>query len=95
LTARHSLCNHSDVYATTDFLTSAAVPVPLTAAFAENAQKQTRWRAVLIRTRLDDATNELSELIDRLHEFLWPPTVAAVIASAFDLSWLPELGWTR
>ena len=73
----------------------AAVPVALTTAFAENDQKQTQWRAFLGRTRLDDAPHDLSELIDRLREFLWPPTVAAANASAFDSTWLPELGWTE
>jgi predicted nucleotidyltransferase component of viral defense system len=73
----------------------AAVPVTLTAAFAEDAEKQTQWRAFLGRTRLDDAPNDLSELIDSLREFLWPPTAAAANGSAFGSSWLPEIGWTR
>jgi hypothetical protein len=73
----------------------AAVPVALTAAFAEDAEKQTQWTAFLGRTRLDDAPNDLSGVIDRLREFLWPPTAAAANDSAFDSSWLPEIGWTR
>ena len=70
----------------------AAVPVALTTAFAEDAEKQTQWTAFLGRARLGDAPKDLSVVVDRLREFLWPPTAAA--ANTFDSSWLPEIGWT-
>jgi nucleotidyltransferase AbiEii toxin of type IV toxin-antitoxin system len=69
----------------------AAVPVALTTAFGEDAEKQTQWRAFLGRTRLGDAPRDLFRVIDRLREFLWPPMTAA----ANDSAWLPEIGWTR
>lgn len=72
-----------------------AVPVALTTAFAQDAEKQTQWTAFLGRTRLEDAPNDLAGVIDRLREFLWPLTAAARNDSAFDSAWLPEIGWTR
>jgi len=72
----------------------ASVPVALTMALAEDAEKQTQWRAFLGRTRLGDAPTDLSVVVDRLREFLWPPTTAAANDSTFDSSWLPEIGWT-
>jgi hypothetical protein len=73
----------------------AAVPVALTSVFADDAEKQPQWTAFLGRTRLGDAPKNLSGVIDRLREFLWPPTTAAANDSAFDSAWLPEIGWTR
>lgn len=73
----------------------AAIPIALTTAFAEDAEKQTQWTAFLRRTRLGDAPMDLSVIIDRLRQFLWPPMRAAANDSDFDSAWLPEIGWTR
>src|SRR5690348_3047755 len=73
----------------------AAAPIALTTAFAEDAEKQTQWTAFLGRTRLGDAPMDLSVIVDRLRQFLWPPMRAAANVSDFDSAWLPEIGWTR
>jgi hypothetical protein len=73
----------------------AVVPVALATAFAEDAEKRTQWMAFLGRTRLRDAPTDLSAVVERLHEFLWPPTTAAASNLSFDSTWLPEIGWTR
>lgn len=53
-------------------------PLALTQAFANDAAKQTQWKAFLRKNALpvDDLT--FPDIITALHDFLMPPTLAAV-----------------
>jgi len=62
-------------------------PLALTIAFANDAAKQTQWKAFLRKNALpvDDLT--FPELIAALHDFLMPPTLASANGLAFDAKW--------
>lgn len=47
-------------------------PVSLTNSFADNAVKQTQWKAFLRKNGLSDAPEDLETVIDRLSAFLLP-----------------------
>lgn len=67
------------------------LPLALTAAFADDAVKQTQWNAFIRKGKLD--TPSLPEVIARIRNFLAP-----VILQRHDLAaktWRPETGWTE
>jgi len=68
------------------------VPPALTAAFHASPDVQARWRAFLMRGRVD-APAELSEVCEAITAFVMPPTAAAASGDAFLLTWDPRAGW--
>lgn len=67
-------------------------PIPeevlaLTAAFADDAAKQTQWKAFMKKSRLDNAPADLHGVIESLVGFLGPVAGAVRQAAAFSQSW--------
>ena len=70
-----------------------SVPTGLTDAFGLDGVKRAQWDG--FRRRLAEAGNkaELSEVIIRLREFLWPVLQAASRPEGFEREWDPAEGW--
>jgi predicted nucleotidyltransferase component of viral defense system len=74
-----------------------ATPIPdgepfgLSAAFAQDSQKQTQWRAFLTRNAL--ASLALADILDLLRGFLMPPLQAARTRVPLAVHWTPGNGW--
>lgn len=69
-------------------------PLALTTAFAQDEGKRTQWQGFLRRSRLDADSLDLSRVIEYLHAFLWPPTIALGKKEAFTLNWAPSGPWS-
>jgi hypothetical protein len=67
------------------------VPFGLSEAFAQDAQKQTQWRAFLVRNAL--APVVLADILDRLRSFLMAPLQAARTGVPLSVQWTPRDGW--
>jgi hypothetical protein len=61
--------------------------------FADDAQKQTQWRAFLGKSRLTDAPSALPDVIVVLAAFLLPMAEAIVNDQAFNLAWKARGPW--
>ncbi|MBX9681373.1 MAG: nucleotidyl transferase AbiEii/AbiGii toxin family protein [Gemmataceae bacterium] len=70
-----------------------ARPTALTAAFGEDAAKQTQWQGFLRKTRLDDVPPSLQSVIDELAPFLVPVAAAVETRSAFEWFWTAPGPW--
>jgi hypothetical protein len=70
-----------------------AAPTALTVVFADDAQKQTQWRAFLRKTRLTDTPSALSDAIAVLASFLLPMAQAIVNAQPFNHTWKAPGPW--
>lgn len=70
-----------------------APPVALTAAFANEGDKATQWRAFLKRSGLESGGADLPGVIDDLNRFLMPPLVAASNQESLDMVWPPGGPW--
>jgi hypothetical protein len=68
-------------------------PTALTDEFVNNDDKLTQWRAFLKRSGLEDATVELSQVIDELRIFLLPPLFSVANNEAFNQSWTEGGPW--
>jgi hypothetical protein len=67
--------------------------VALTSAFADDPAKKTQWKGFLKKTRLNEAPQDLHEVVDVLRAFLYPPAVAARDAVDFRLTWKAPGPW--
>jgi hypothetical protein len=70
-----------------------AAPTALTSVFADDAQKQTQWRAFLRKTRLTDAPSALPDVIAALASFLLPMAQAIVNVQPFNHTWKAPGPW--
>jgi hypothetical protein len=52
-------------------------PIGITAVFADDPTKRTQWRAFLTRSQPTDQPPALPQLVEVLHQFLWPVIQAA------------------
>jgi hypothetical protein len=68
-------------------------PTALTPVFADDAQKQTQWRAFLRKSRLTDAPPALPDVIAVLSSFLLPMAQAIVNAQPFSRTWKAPGPW--
>jgi predicted nucleotidyltransferase component of viral defense system len=68
-------------------------PLALTQVFANDAAKQTQWKAFLRKNALqvDDLT--FPDIIKALHDFLMPPTLACAKVLAFNANWPAGGSW--
>ncbi len=66
-------------------------PVALTLVFADNATKQTQWRAFLRKSRLE--ADDLSGAVRVIAAFVMPPAEAAAHGRSFTDTWVPGAGW--
>lgn len=68
-------------------------PLALTQVFANDATKQTQWKAFLRKNALqvDDLT--FPDIIAALHVFLMPPTLASAKGLAFNAYWPSSGSW--
>jgi len=70
-----------------------ADPVALTDDFGRDGAKQTQWRAFLRRSRLDDAPEQLAEVVAALAGFLIPVVQALAAEKPFERAWQPPGPW--
>jgi predicted nucleotidyltransferase component of viral defense system len=68
-------------------------PLSLTEEFFSNQDKITQWKAFLKRSKLDDVSVDLSQVIDELCKFLLPPTIAVANNIAFNQVWTDGGPW--
>jgi hypothetical protein len=73
----------------------ADIPLALTSAFAEDAVKQTQWKAFLRKSRLEPVATGLPAVVDALKEFLAAPMRAAAEGGVFLLDWPPGGPWQK
>lgn len=66
-------------------------PLALSAEFADDATKQTQWRAFLRNSELTAV--ELVEVVQSLREFLAPPAEALRMGIPFAMNWHPQREW--
>jgi hypothetical protein len=71
----------------------AETPIALTQAFADDAAKQTQWRAFLRRTAIALAPEPLPELLRSVAEFVTPPLLTLGTEAPFELVWSPGGPW--
>lgn len=71
----------------------AGRPLALTDEFADDPTKQTQWNAFWRRGGLTSDAVSLQEVIEVLHDFLWPPTSAVATESSFEATWQPSGPW--
>ncbi len=69
------------------------VPVALTAQFAEDKIKQKQWQGFLNKNRLPTSDADFSAVIERIREFLLPPTLCLAEKKKFEKVWSPGGGW--
>jgi len=62
-------------------------PLALTQAFANDAAKQTQWKAFLRKNALPVNDLTFPDIIAALHDFLMPPTLASAKELAFNANW--------
>jgi hypothetical protein len=70
-------------------------PFALTPAFTADADKQKQWRAFVRKSRLDDTSAELQEVVDFLGQFLLPVAVAIADGHAFNQVWQAPGPWKK
>jgi hypothetical protein len=72
----------------------AGIPSGLSAEFAGDREKNRQWCAFLNRIGLQDTQPELSEVIDQLCHFLFPPLAALRKLVVFESQWPPSGPWS-
>ena len=70
-----------------------ADPVALTEAFGRDEAKQTQWRAFLRRSRIEDAPEQLGEVVGILAGFLGPVVEALAADKPSPQAWKPAGPW--
>ena len=68
-------------------------PLALTQAFANDAAKQTPWKAFLRKNALPVNDLTFPDIITALHDFLMPPTLASAKELAFNANWPAGGSW--
>lgn len=68
-------------------------PLALTKMFANDAAKQTQWKAFLRKNTLPVNGMTFPDIITALHGFLMPPTLAAASGLAFNATWTSGGAW--
>jgi len=68
-------------------------PLALTQAFANDAAKQTQWKAFLHKNALLVDDLKFPDIITALHGFLMQPTLASAQGLSFNASWPPGGSW--
>jgi predicted nucleotidyltransferase component of viral defense system len=68
-------------------------PLALTQAFANDAAKQTQWKAFLRKNALLVDDLSFPDIITALHGFLMPPTLASAQGLGFNASWPARGSW--
>ncbi len=68
-------------------------PVALTEEFFSNQEKSTQWQAFLRRSKLENTSVELSQVINELCKFLLPPTLAISNNIDFNQKWADGGPW--
>jgi hypothetical protein len=71
----------------------AEVPLALTAAFAQSAEKRAQWGGFIARSRLTAAPADLADVVDAVARFLLPVIDAARGGSGFKSRWAPGGPW--
>lgn len=69
------------------------VPLALTQVFANDAAKQTQWKAFLRKNVLPVDGKTFPDIITALHDFLMPPTLAAASGLPFNATWTSGEAW--
>ncbi len=69
------------------------LPLALTPAFAQRADKQRLWGSFTKRSRLTSAPCDLTKVIHELASFLGPPLTAAALRIPFTGIWNPGGPW--
>jgi len=69
------------------------LPVGLTSAFADDAVKQTQWRAFRKRLGVRESPEILADLVNGLVTFLGGPLHAAARGEVFDVRWRAPGPW--
>jgi hypothetical protein len=70
-------------------------PLAFTAAFSADAAKLVQWKAFHSRSRVTAADLTLSQVVDAIAQFVWPPLDAARDGRAFASRWEPRGLWAR
>jgi hypothetical protein len=74
---------------------SEVPPIALSAAFANDVDKQRQWAGFLRRTEFSIEPAPFQRVHDEIVRFVMPPLTAAARGEAFDLVWNdPEAGWS-
>ena len=68
-------------------------PLALAKVFANDAAKQTQWKAFLRKNALPVDDLAFPEIITALHDFLMPPTLASAKGLAFNANWPAGGSW--
>lgn len=68
-------------------------PLALTPMFANDAAKQTQWKAFLRKNALPVDGKTFPDIITALHDFLMPPTLAAASGLPFNATWTSSGAW--
>lgn len=72
-----------------------AVPIALTAAFANEPIKQTQWKGFVRKSRLQIAPAEFPVVVGALGHFLGPLAAALATGKDFVSSWSPSGKWQK
>ncbi|MFM2408830.1 MAG: hypothetical protein RL358_1572 [Pseudomonadota bacterium] len=70
-----------------------SAPLALTQVFANDAAKQTQWKAFLRKNALPVDGKTFPDIITALHDFLMPPTLAAASGLTFNSTWTSGGTW--
>jgi hypothetical protein len=74
---------------------SEVPPIALSAAFANDVDKQRQWAGFLRRTEFSIEPAPFQRVHEEIVRFVMPPLTAAARGEAFDLVWNePEAGWS-
>jgi hypothetical protein len=71
----------------------SAVPIALTATFANDPIKQTQWKGFVRKSRLAIAPAEFPVAVEALGHFLGPLAAALATGQEFALTWRPSGPW--
>ncbi|MFZ5593179.1 MAG: nucleotidyl transferase AbiEii/AbiGii toxin family protein [Pseudomonadota bacterium] len=70
-----------------------AAPVALTRDFANDAARQTQWRAFIRKSRLENVPSDFAEIVEAVAVFFGPVTRALAAGESFQGSWKVPGPW--